>query len=64
MIDSRDISRLKAAQAAFVSEALNRPQEKNAFEYGFRCGVNEGYNLALKELLKLNEEEMKSDDKL
>jgi len=41
----------------FSVDALKRPQERDAFEYGYRVGVVAGYEAAIGVLLKLIEEE-------
>jgi hypothetical protein len=48
---------LKQAQLQFSVDALKRPQERDAFEYGYRVGVVAGYEAAIGVLLKLIEEE-------
>ena len=57
MIETKLLNRLKAQQQQFSVDALKRPQERNAFEYGHRVGVVAGYELAINTLLKLLEEE-------
>jgi hypothetical protein len=51
------LNRLKASQQQFSVDALKRPQERDAFEYGYRVGVVAGYEAAINILLKLLEEE-------
>jgi hypothetical protein len=48
---------LKQAQLQFSVDAMKRPQERDAFEYGYRVGVVAGYEAAIGVLLKLIEEE-------
>jgi hypothetical protein len=48
---------LKQAQLQFSVDAMKRPQERDAFEYGYRVGVVAGYEAAISVLLKLIEEE-------
>ena len=57
MIESKLLNRLKAEQQQFSVDALRRPQERDAFEYGYRVGVVAGYEAAINALLKLLEEE-------
>jgi len=45
------LSRLKTAQQEFAFEALKHPQNRDAFEYGHRVGVVEGYEAAINLLL-------------
>ena len=49
--------RLKAAQQEFALEALKRPQNRYAFEYGYRVGIVEGYEAAINVLLSLISED-------
>lgn len=49
--------RLKAAQQEFALEALKRPQNRDAFEYGYRVGIVEGYEAAINVLLNLISED-------
>ena len=51
------LSRLKTAQQEFAFEALKRPQNRDAFEYGHRVGVVEGYEAAINLLLNLVNED-------
>jgi hypothetical protein len=51
------LDRLKAAQRDFALDALSRPQERNAFEYGHRVGLVAGYEAAINILLQLTNEE-------
>lgn len=57
MIETKFLNRLKAEQQRFSVDALRRPQERDAFEYGYRVGVVAGYEAAINALLKLLEEE-------
>jgi len=57
VIESKLLNRLKAEQQQFSVDALRRPQERDAFEYGYRVGVVAGYEAAINALLKLLEEE-------
>jgi hypothetical protein len=55
--ESKLLNLLKQAQLQFSVDALKRPQERDAFEYGYRVGVVSGYEAAISVLLKLIEEE-------
>jgi hypothetical protein len=55
--ESKLLNFLKQAQLQFSVDALKRPQERDAFEYGYRVGVVAGYEAAIGVLLKLIEEE-------
>jgi hypothetical protein len=55
--ESKLLNLLKQAQLQFSVDALKRPQERDAFEYGYRVGVVAGYEAAIGVLLKLIEEE-------
>lgn len=57
MIETKLLNRLKTEQQQFSVGALKRPQERDAFEYGYRVGVVAGYEAAINALLKLLEEE-------
>ncbi len=57
MIETKLLNRLKAQQQQFSVDALKRPQERDAFEYGYRVGVVAGYEAAINVLLKMLEEE-------
>lgn len=57
MREAKLLNRLKAEQQQFSVDALKRPQERDAFEYGYRVGVVAGYEAAINILLKLLEEE-------
>ena len=51
------LARLKEKQQQFALDALRRPQERNAFEYGYRVGMVAGYESAIDVLLSLLDEE-------
>jgi hypothetical protein len=55
--ESKLLNLLKQSQLQFSVDALKRPQERDAFEYGYRVGVVSGYEAAISVLLKLIEEE-------
>ena len=56
------LNRLKEEQQKFAVDALKRPQERDAFEYGFRVGMFAGYEAAINVLLKLLDEEKNGDN--
>jgi hypothetical protein len=58
------LNRLKAAQQEVALEALRRPQTRDAFEYGLRVGIVEGYEAAINVLLTLINEEKYGDKDL
>ena len=57
-------NRLKAAQTAFAVEALTKPQNRDAFEYGYRVGTVNGYEAAINILLLMLDEEKNSGNDL
>lgn len=61
-LDSLLLNRLKEEQQKFAVDALKRPQERDAFEYGFRVGMFAGYEAAINVLLKLLDEEKNGDN--
>ena len=58
------LNRLKAAQTEFAVESLKRPQNRDAFEYGYRVGTVNGYEAAINVLLSILDEERNSDNDL
>lgn len=64
MREAKLLNRLKAEQQQFSVDALKRPQERDAFEYGYRVGVVAGYEAAINILLKLLEEERNGEKDL
>lgn len=60
-IEDRLLSRLKVEQQAFALEALKRPVERDAFEYGYRVGMVAGYEAAIAALLALLDDERNGD---
>jgi hypothetical protein len=60
-LPERLLARLKAEQADFALQAMRRPQSRDAFEYGHRVGVVDGYEAAMNVLLQLLKEERDSD---
>lgn len=57
-------NRLKADQQSFALDALRRPQNRDAFEYGYRVGMIAGYEAAINTLLQLLKEEKEDDPDL
>jgi hypothetical protein len=62
--ETKLLNRIKAAQQQFSVDALKRPQQRDAFEYGYRVGVVAGYEAAIEVLLKILEEDKNSDNDL
>ena len=60
-IEDQLLNRLKAEQQQFAREALKRPVERDAFEYGYRVGMVAGYEAAVRALLDLFNEERNGD---
>ena len=56
-IEDQLLNRLKAEQQQFALEALKRPVERDALEYGYRVGMVAGYEAAVRALLDLFSEE-------
>jgi len=63
-IENKLLNGLKAEQAQFALDALKRPQERDAFEYGYRVGTVAGYEAAINLLLRLLREERDDDNDL
>ena len=63
-IETRLLNRLKEEQMKFAAEALRRPQNRDAFEYGHRVGMIEGYESAINVLLTLIDEDKYRDNDL
>ena len=55
------LNKLKAEQARFALEAVQRPNTRDAFEYGYRAGTRAGLESAVSILLKLFDEEKNGD---
>lgn len=60
-LPDRLLARLKAEQASYALTSLQRPANKDAFEYGFRAGVVAGYENSINLLLALLKEEQDDD---
>ena len=60
-IETIMLNRLKAEQSQFAIDALKRPVNRDAFEYGYRVGVVAGYEAAVKVLLTILDEEKTRD---
>lgn len=56
-LEQQLLSRLKVEQQSFALEALQRPQTRDTFEYGYRVGMVAGYEAAIGVLLTLLDEE-------
>ncbi len=52
---------LKAEPQSFALQSLQRPQNRDAFEYGYRVGVVAGYEAAIDVLINLLREERDGD---
>lgn len=63
-IETQLLNALKARQAEFALEALKKPQNRDAFEYGHRVGVIDGLEHAIHTLLVLLDEEKNGDKDL
>lgn len=63
-VETRLLNRLKTAQTEFAVESLKRPQNRDAFEYGYRVGMVAGYEASVNLLLNLFDEEKNSDNDL
>jgi len=57
MIEQKLLVRLKEAQRDYAIGALNRPSQRDTFEYGHAVGVVAGYEMAINVLLTLVNEE-------
>jgi hypothetical protein len=56
------LNNLRSEQLKFAAEALSMPgADKNAFEYGMRVGIFDGYQRAMNLITKLLTEEKSSD---
>lgn len=55
------LNRLKAEQQQFSVDALKRPVNRDAFEYGYRVGMVAGYEAAIEALLNMLDEERNDD---
>lgn len=60
----RLLARLKSEQASYALTSLQRPAQKDAFEYGFRAGVVAGYENSINLLISLLKEERDRDPEL
>lgn len=57
MIEQKLLVRLKEAQREYAFGALQRPSQKDTFEYGHAVGVVAGYEMAINILLEIVNEE-------
>lgn len=60
-VETTLLNKLKAEQARFALEALQRPNTRDSFEYGYRAGTVAGLESAVSILLKLFDEEKNGD---
>ena len=60
-IEDQLLHRLKSEQQQFALEALKRPVERDAFEYGYRVGMVAGLEAAITSLLKMLDDERNND---
>lgn len=63
-LETKLLNALKTQQQQFALDALKRPVERDAFEYGYRVGMIAGLEDAINVLLKLVDEEKHLDDDL
>lgn len=63
-IEQQLLNRLKAEQQTFALTALQRPQTRDTFEYGYRVGMVAGYEAAINVLLSLLDEEKHGNNDL
>ena len=63
-VETKLLNRIKTAEADFALESMKKPQNRDAFEYGYRVGVVAGYEAALNILFSLLDEEKNSDNDL
>lgn len=63
-LETKLLNALKTQQQQFALDALKRPVERDAFEYGYRVGMIAGLESAVNVLLKLVDEEKHLDDDL
>jgi len=55
------LGRFKTEQQQFALEALKRPVNRDAFEYGYRVGMVAGYEAAIKALVDMLDEDRNGD---
>lgn len=58
------LNRLKAEQQKYALEALMRPQAKDAYEYGHRCGTIAGLEQAINVLINIIDEQQNGNNDL
>lgn len=63
-LETKLLNALKAEQQQFALQALKRPVDRDAFEYGYRVGTIAGLETAVNVLLKLVDEEKHVDNDL
>ena len=62
MLDAKCVRLLDQEQAAFALEALKKPNLGSDFEYGYRCGIVLGMEIAKNKFISLLDEEKGSDN--
>jgi hypothetical protein len=63
-LETKLLNALKAEMQQFALQALKRPVDRDAFEYGYRVGTIAGLESAVNVLLKLVDEEKHVDNDL
>jgi hypothetical protein len=63
-LETKLLNALKAEIQRFAVDALKRPVQRDAFEYGYRVGAVDGMEMAINVLFKLVDEEKHLDDDL
>lgn len=64
MIEQALLNRLKELQRSYALESLQKPNLRDAFEYGHRSGVIHGLEMAVELLINLVKEERDDDPDL
>lgn len=64
MTEAQILGRLKARQAEYALDALKRPSQRDAFEYGYRAGIVAGLESAIDIILSMLNEERDGDKDL
>ena len=63
-LETKLLNALKVEMQQFALQALKRPVDRDAFEYGYRVGTIAGLESAVNVLLKLVDEEKHVDNDL
>lgn len=61
MIESVLLNKLKEKQAEYAIQALKYPGQKDAYEFGYRVGVFQGFEAAINVLLDMVKEQDSKD---